>query len=426
MTPSAAGAPARCTGDFPDESDSSAAASCPTPDADSALMVSVVSLYGLLPVELEATAAVPRLNAQLLAALSAVHSDWDFLAISPEAKSLPGVEAMGVALPASARAKVRLSGPRVGRRLTAGGRPPNRASARHSGPRLPRSGSLHARPDRPSTVVICTHAEAVLAVRRAMPRSRIVHWIHTPVIWGFLDAGLAAAAAVVPSAAVYRNTWRSLGNQYPAPIWIISNWIDERSFHPLRPMERDASRAALGLEQDDLVVAFIGRHWIKGARVIERAAMALPSLGRRVVLVSAGEPRSERRILARNVELWNLGRLQPDEVHTMYGASDIGVVPSVVEETFPLAALEMMACALPVIASRVGGIPELIDDGVTGWLIDIPNAVDSWVDALVRLLTDGEQRSKLGAAALTSVLERFTATPALEAWSRVLSQLATE
>ena len=146
MTPSAAGAPARCTGDFPDESDSSAAASCPTPDADSALMVSVVSLYGLLPVELEATAAVPRLNAQLLAALSAVHSDWDFLAISPEAKSLPGVEAMGVALPASARAKVRLSGPRVGRRLTAGGRPPNRASARHSGPRLPRSGSLRMPP----------------------------------------------------------------------------------------------------------------------------------------------------------------------------------------------------------------------------------------------------------------------------------------
>ena len=426
MTPSAAGAPARCTGDFPDESDSSAAASCPTPDADSALMVSVVSLYGLLPVELEATAAVPRLNAQLLAALSAVHSDWDFLAISPEAKSLPGVEAMGVALPASARAKVRLSGPRVGRRLTG-----RRAATQQSfGKALWAEAAAvrlaACRPDRPSTVVICTHAEAVLAVRRAMPRSRIVHWIHTPVIWGFLDAGLAADAAVVPSAAVYRNTWRSLGNQYPAPIWIISNWIDERSFHPLRPMERDASRAALGLEQDDLVVAFIGRHWIKGARVIERAAMALPSLGRRVVLVSAGEPRSERRILARNVELWNLGRLQPDEVHTMYGASDIGVVPSVVEETFPLAALEMMACALPVIASRVGGIPELIDDGVTGWLIDIPNAVDSWVDALVRLLTDGEQRSKLGAAALTSVLERFTATPALEAWSRVLSQLATE
>ena len=103
-------------------------------------------------------------------------------------------------------------------------------------------------------------------------------------------------------------------------------------------------------------MAFIGRHWIKGARVIERAAMALPSLGRRVVR-ECGEPRSERRILARNVELWNLGRLQPDEVHTMYGASDIGVVPSVVEETFPLAALEMMACALPVIASRVVAFP---------------------------------------------------------------------
>ena len=86
----------------------------------------------------------------------------------------------------------------------------------------------------------------------------------------------------------------------------------------------------------------------------------------------------------------------------------------------------MMACSLPVVASRVGGIPEVINDGVTGWLIDIPNAVDSWVDALVGLLTDAEQRSKLGTAARAAVLERFTAKRAQENWSRVLNQLASE
>ena len=91
-----------------------------------------------------------------------------------------------------------------------------------------------------------------------------------------------------------------------------------------------------------------------------------------------------------------------------------------------MASLEMMACSLPVIASRVGGIPEHISDGVTGWLIDIPNAVDSWVDALVSLLTDAELRSKLGEAATAAVLERFTAKQALEDWSRVLNQLASE
>ncbi len=390
------------------------------------LMLSVVSFYGLLPVDLRSTAAVPRLNAQLLTSLGAAHPDWDLLAISPEAKPLPGVEAIGVALPASARAKLRLSEPRVGRRLS--GR--KAATPQSFGKSLwaeAASARLAAsRPDRPSTVIICTHAEAVLAVRRAMPRSRIVHWIHTPVASGFLDAGLAVDGAVVPSVAVYRTTWRSLGNQYPPPMWIIPNWIDVDAFHPLQPEDRRASRVALGLDPDDLVVAFIGRHWIKGAKVIEQALVALPPFGRRVVLLSAGEPRPERRALAHNHEVWNLGLLPPDELHKVYGVADVGVVPSVTEETFSLASLEMMACSLPVVASGVGGIPEVINDGVTGWLIDPPNAVDSWVDALVSLLTDAEQRSKLGTAARAAVLERFTADLAQENWSRVLNQLVSE
>ena len=389
-------------------------------------MLSVVSFYGLLPVDLRATAAVPRLNAQLLASLAAAHPDWDLLAISPEGKPLPGVEAIGVALPASARARLRLSEPRLGRRLSG-----RKAATRQSFDKALWAQAAAARlaasrPDRPSTVVICIHAEAVLAVRRAMPRSRIVQWIHTPVVWGFLDAGLAADGAVVPSVAVYRDTWRRLGNQYPAPMWIIPNWIDVDAFHPLGPEDRRTSRAALGLDQDDLVVAFIGRHWIKGARIIEQALGALPPLGRRVVLLSAGEPRPDRRVLAHNREVWNLGLLPPDDLHKMYGVADVGVLPSVTEETFPLASLEMMACSLPVVASRVGGVPEAINDGVTGRLIDIPNAVDSWVDALVGLLTDAEQRSELGAAARAAVLERFTAQRAQENWSRVLNQLGSE
>ena len=79
----------------------------------------------------------------------------------------------------------------------------------------------------------------------------------------------------------------------------------------------------------------------------------------------------------------------------------------------------------PGCRSSRGRFREVIDDGVTGWLIDLPNAVDSWVDALERLLTDAEQRSKLGTAAVAAVLERFTAKPAEENWSRVLNQLAS-
>jgi spore coat protein SA len=145
-----------------------------------------------------------------------------------------------------------------------------------------------------------------------------------------------------------------------------------------------------------------------------------------VVLLSAGEARRERRVLGHNREIWNLGQLPPDELNKMYGVADIGVVPSVVEESFSLASLEMMACSLPVVASRVGGIPEVVSDGVTGWLVDPPNSVDSWVEALVSLLADAEQCAKLGATARADVLERFTPERAQENWSRVLHQLVSE
>ncbi len=67
----------------------------------------VVSLYGLHPVDLQSTAAVPRLHAQLLTLLAGAHPEWDFLAISPQARPLPNVATVGVGVPPSARARAR-------------------------------------------------------------------------------------------------------------------------------------------------------------------------------------------------------------------------------------------------------------------------------------------------------------------------------
>jgi L-malate glycosyltransferase len=225
------------------------------------------------------------------------------------------------------------------------------------------------------------------------------------------------------SGGVYRSTLRSTGEQYPPPLWIIPNWIDPDEFCLPSPAERGKIREALGLQEHDLVLAFVGRHWIKGAQVIERAIAALPLEDQRVVLLSAGEQRNERRRVAAGREVWNLGLVQPTEMRRIYCAADIGVVPSVTEETAPLAALEMMACGLPVIASRVGGLPELIEDGITGHLVDLPNAVDSWVEVVAELLCDPETRSKMSQAARTSVVKRFHPQRALEDWTRVISAI---
>jgi len=385
--------------------------------------LSVVLLYGLHPVDLQSTAAVPRLNAQLMTMLAGAHPEWDFLAISPQAKPLPRVASIGVPLSASARAKARLFETRVGRRLYR----PKLAKGQQFGKALwaeAASAQVAAsQPDRPSTVVICTYPEAVMAVRRALPKAMIVHWFRTSA--ASIAAEQAADAAVVPSVAVYRDLWRRLDKQFPLPMWVIPHWVDADAFQPLCPEERRVLRAVLRLDEGDRVLVFIGRHWIKGAQVIERALALLPTVDRRVVLLSAGEPRQERRTVAPGREVWNLGLLPPTELRHIYGAAEIGVMPSVANESFGLACVEMMASGLPVIASRAGGLAEIIEDGITGRLVDLPNAVDAWVDAIASLLADAGARATLSAAARAAVLHRFTGERAQEEWTRVLLQLGS-
>jgi glycosyltransferase involved in cell wall biosynthesis len=380
--------------------------------------LTVSTLYGLHPLDLESTAAVPRLHAQLLALLAEARPDWDFLAISPEARAIPGVRTEGVLPTRSARASSRLRHSRVGRQLfrTPWGHDPGKTLwAEAAAARL-----AECRPDGPSTLVICAHAEVVIAVRRALPRARILHRIGTPSFSP--AAGLAADAAVVPSVAAYRQTRSAQGNQFPPPVWFIPNWVDADFFRPATPDERQAARGALGLEANDLVVAFVSRHWIKGRQVIEPALSAMPPNPDRIVLLSAGDP-VERRHLSSGREAWSLGLISPGELRRMYMAADLGVVPSLAEETFGLAALEMMACGLPVVASRVGGLPEVIQDGVTGLLVDPPNAVDVWTTTISELISDIDRRARLGDAARSDAIQRFRTDIAQKEWLRVLLQL---
>lgn len=87
-------------------------------------------------------------------------------------------------------------------------------------------------------------------------------------------------------------------------------------------------------------------------------------------------------------------------------ASDILLLPSE-QESFGLAALEAMACELPIIASRVGGLPEVVDDGETGFLSPVGD-VDKMADDAVRLLTDKKLRRQMGRGARESAISRYS------------------
>src|SRR5437870_5162925 len=87
-------------------------------------------------------------------------------------------------------------------------------------------------------------------------------------------------------------------------------------------------------------------------------------------------------------------------------ASDVLLLPSE-QESFGLAALEAMACEVPVIASRVGGVPEVVDDGETGFLSAVGD-VDKMADDAVRLLTDNKLRREMGKRARASAISRYS------------------
>jgi N-acetyl-alpha-D-glucosaminyl L-malate synthase BshA len=97
---------------------------------------------------------------------------------------------------------------------------------------------------------------------------------------------------------------------------------------------------------------------------------------------------------------------EQDQLAPLLSVADVFVLPSI-QESFGLAALEAMACSVPVVASRIGGLPEVIEDGVTGFLHP-PDDLDGMAASAVRLLTDPAMHGAMAAAARRVARERYT------------------
>ena len=96
---------------------------------------------------------------------------------------------------------------------------------------------------------------------------------------------------------------------------------------------------------------------------------------------------------------------EQEAVVPLLSVADVFLLPSS-QESFGLAALEAMSCEVPVVASRVGGLPEVIEDGVTGFL-HAPDDVEGMAQSAIRVLTDDELSRRIGLAASEVVHERF-------------------
>ncbi|HTS21113.1 MAG TPA: glycosyltransferase family 4 protein [Casimicrobiaceae bacterium] len=192
-------------------------------------------------------------------------------------------------------------------------------------------------------------------------------------------------------------------------------------------------RAELGLSPSDVVVSFIGQiRSIKGVDLFLRMAHGMPAPGARFLIV--GECRDPRRFPGAYTEQRLREEIGDDsrirfigyrrDVENVYRASDIVVMPSRGGEPFGLITIEAGASRKPIVATRGGGVPEVIEHGENGFLVE-PEDVDGLIRYTTLLAEDPALRKRMGERARQIVEERFTSRPVRDlekVYDRLLSR----
>jgi len=228
--------------------------------------------------------------------------------------------------------------------------------------------------------------------------------------------------------AVCESDARFLENKKHVPakkIAIIHNGVDTRRFD-LPQDARSAIRHALGFTETDFVLIMVARlHPGKGHRVLLEAMGQLlhsyPKL--KLICVGEGEGEPELRALCESFGLAHCVRLvgYQQNVPEWLAAADINVLPSFYEG-LPLTILEAMASKLPTVASNVGGIPEAIEDGVSGLLVP-PGDPHRLAEALSALVRDVAMRGRIGRAAQARVSQSFDVEQQVKSTERMYLEL---
>jgi len=208
------------------------------------------------------------------------------------------------------------------------------------------------------------------------------------------------------------------------PMKVVPNFVDTRRF---TPEGRPYLREHLAPHCECTLAHLSNFRTVKRApdsvRVFAGVRAKLPA---KLLLIGDGQDRPQALHVARclGVESDVIFLGKQDDVGSLLAAADLFLLPSE-EEAFGLAALEAMSCGVPVIATSVGGVPEVVEDGRCGFLL-APGDIDGMVLAALALLTDRERHTEFRAAARRRAVTCFDTSliiPQYEAYYReVLGQ----
>jgi glycosyltransferase involved in cell wall biosynthesis len=263
-----------------------------------------------------------------------------------------------------------------------------------------------------------------------LARAAVVHTKHgnnpkggTRLVAGKLAARCVDAfVAVSPETAAFARKRHEVDERR---LLVIANGIELGRFHP-DAAARDRVRRELGIAAGAWVIGTVGRIAAEKNQALLVRAMA-PLLGPAARLIVAGDgpllPELTAQVAALGVA---------DYVHLLGVRRDVPDVLNALDafalssdtEGLPLVVLEAMATGLPVISTRVGGVPTVLDDGQTGILVDVGDAA-ALRDRAAALCADPAASRVLGARARSAAVTRFSAERMqrdyLDLYTRVLS-----
>ncbi len=243
---------------------------------------------------------------------------------------------------------------------------------------------------------------------------------------------IGCSDAICVSCPEEERQFRRLYGAPPGRIEIVPPAVEHAFF---APGDRGGARRAVGLPTDRPIVLFVGRvQPLKAPDLAIRALAAMTHHPRSLLVIvggASGTDGDEEAALARRLAA-ELGvddrvRFVPPQPHhilsSWYRAADLVIVPSR-SESFGLVALEAAACGIPVVASAVGGLLNIVHDGVTGHLVDGRDQ-DRYARAMTQLLDDPAGAAAMGVAAAVRA-RRFTWSFTAARLRRLYTDLAAQ